>query len=327
MKAIQIEDFSKPVKVAELPIPKIGPNQVLVKHAYSPINPMDVHNVRGGYGPTTSIPRPFNAGFEASGEVVEAGKDLQSKFKPGDKVYYFHVGSWAEYAAVNGDSVHVLPEGTPIDVASCAQVNPMTVHCMLLELQAEGHKSVVHTAGSSALGRMFIRVMKEAGIKTVNLVRNADYIKELKEIGADYVLNTQDENFEKDFKEITASLDCRKAYDAICGDFTGKLVSLMPRKSNISVYGLLSGDPKFHVDFFAIVSTESTVTGFVVTFKMASHPKEIIDKGYQTIFAGLKGAYASHIQKVFKFEDVEEAIKFSVENASKGKVLLSVTGK
>eukprot|EP00331_Platyophrya_macrostoma_P006640 CAMPEP_0176422514 /NCGR_PEP_ID=MMETSP0127-20121128/9775_1 /TAXON_ID=938130 /ORGANISM="Platyophrya macrostoma, Strain WH" /LENGTH=325 /DNA_ID=CAMNT_0017803371 /DNA_START=114 /DNA_END=1091 /DNA_ORIENTATION=+ len=324
MKAIQLEDYMKPMKVVELPIPKIGPNQVLVRHLYSPINPSDESKIKGNL---YKAPTPFIGGTEGSGEVVEVGKDFEFKFKPKDRVYFTAMmGSWAEYVAVDGASCHVLPKDAPIDVASCSFTNPMSVYCMLLELQAGGHKSVVHTAGSSALGRMFIKVMKEAGIKTVNLVRNADYIKELKEIGADYVLSTKDENFEKEFKEITASLDCRKAYDPIGGDFTGKLVWLMPKNSDIAVYGALGHDPKTHVDIWALSTQESTVSGFWVSAKIQKLSPEVIAKGYQTIFAGLRGNYASTIQKVFKFEDVQEAFKFAYENASKGKVLLSVTG-
>eukprot|EP00331_Platyophrya_macrostoma_P022730 CAMPEP_0176433398 /NCGR_PEP_ID=MMETSP0127-20121128/15998_1 /TAXON_ID=938130 /ORGANISM="Platyophrya macrostoma, Strain WH" /LENGTH=111 /DNA_ID=CAMNT_0017815817 /DNA_START=37 /DNA_END=368 /DNA_ORIENTATION=+ len=111
MKAVQVEDFSKPVRVVELPIPKIAPNQVLVKQLYSPINPSDTLSAQGKYFATANVPTPFIAGFEASGEVVEVGKDLESRFKSGDKVYYVTMGSWAEYAAVNGESVHLLPEG------------------------------------------------------------------------------------------------------------------------------------------------------------------------------------------------------------------------
>ena len=327
MKAIQVEDFTKPVKVVEVPIPKITSNQVLVKMFYAPINPSDLGTTRGKYFATAKLPLPLTPGFEGSGEVVEVGKDYETKFKPGDKVFCITVGTWGEYAVVEGASCHILPPDAPIDVAACCFVNPMTVYTMLLELQAEGHKSVVHTVGSSALGRMFIKVMKENGIKTVNLVRNADYIKELQEIGADYVLNTKDEDFEKQFKEAVNSLDCRKVYDAIGGKFTGQLVWLMPKKSNISVYGYLDRDPQVHVDFWALLSQETTVDGFWLSGRMRNFPKEKIAEGFQKVFAGLRGVYSTKIAKVFSYDEVLEAMKFSLEHASQGKALLSLTGK
>mmetsp|Transcript_57344 Transcript_57344/g.65708 ORF Transcript_57344/g.65708 Transcript_57344/m.65708 type:complete len:139 (+) Transcript_57344:2-418(+) len=137
----------------------------------------------------------------------------------------------------------------------------------------------------------------------------------------------KDENFEKEFKEVTSSLGCKKVYDAICGEFTGKLVWLMPKKSNIAVYGVLGNDPKVHVDFWALLSQGTTVSGFWLSTVVPEHPPEVIARGFQTIFAGLRGNYASTIQKVFKFEDAIEAIQYASENGSKGKILLSVDGK
>ena len=327
MKAVQVKDFSKPVEIVEIPIPKISSSQVLVKMLYTPCNPADILSAEGKYFATCNLPLPIGIGFEGTGEVVEVGKDVESKFKPGDKVFCITMGTWAEYVIAEGDSCHLLPSDAPVDVAACAFINPMTVYMMLLELQAEGHKSVVHTAGSSSLGRMFIKVMKENGIKTINLVRNDEYIKELQEMGADYVLNTKDEDFEKKFKEVVNSLDCRKAYDAIGGQFTSKLVWMMPKKSNISVYGLLGGGSQVHADFWALLSQDSTIGGFWLSVKMANHPTEKIVEGFQKIFAGLRGTYATQIVKVFSLDEVREAIKFSQEHGSKGKVLLSPTGK
>ena len=323
MKAAQVEEWGKPLKTVEVSIPKISSSQVLVKMFYASVNPSDILSSEGKNSITRSFPLPLTIGYEGTGEVVEVGKDFESKFKPGDKVFCVTMGTWAEYAVSEGDNCHHLPSDAPIDVAACSYVNPMTVYVMLLELQAEGHKSVVHTAGSSSLGRMFIKVMKENGIKTINLVRNNAYIKELQEIGADYVLNTKDEDFEKKFKELVASLDCRKVYDAIGGQFTGKLVWLMPKKSLINVYGVLEGDLQIHADFWALLSQDSKIGGFLLPVAMQNYPKEKIAEGYQKIFAGLKGTYATKISKVFSLDEVHEAIKYSQEHGSEGKVLLS----
>ena len=325
MKAVQAKDFSKPVETVEIPIPTISPS--LVKMFYTSCNPADKLSSEGKYFATCNLPLPITIGFEGTGEVVEVGKDCESKFKPGDKIFCFAMGAWAEYVAAEADNCHLLPPDAPIDVAACTFVNPMTVYMMLLELQAEGHKSVVHTAGSSSLGRMFIKVMKENGIKTINLVRNNAYIKELKESGADYVLNTKDEDFEEKFKEAVNSLDCRKVYDAIGGQFTDRLAWLMPKKSTISVYGILEGDTQAHVDFWALLSQESILNGFWVAKHIQTHPKEKIAEGFQKIFAGLRGVFATHISKVFSLDEAREAMKYQYENGSKGKVLLSPSGK
>jgi len=42
-----------------------------------------------------------------------------------------------------------------------------------------GHKAVIQDAAASALGKMLIRSLKEIGIKSINVVRKAEHVKEL----------------------------------------------------------------------------------------------------------------------------------------------------
>ena len=73
--------------------------------------------------------------------------------------------------------------------------------CMGHLVKKRGHKAAIHTAGSSALGRMFIRYFKEIGVKTINIVRRDGVIEELKNEGADYVLNSKAADFEEKLRD------------------------------------------------------------------------------------------------------------------------------
>ena len=59
------------LRVTEMPVPKPGPGQVLVRVSAAPINPSDLMFVRGLYG--VKKPLPAVPGFEGSGTVVAAG--------------------------------------------------------------------------------------------------------------------------------------------------------------------------------------------------------------------------------------------------------------
>jgi len=74
MRAVQLLAYDgKPesVRVEEVPVPRPGPGEVLVRVISSPINPSDLAFLRGLYG--FKKPLPALPGFEGSGTVVEAG--------------------------------------------------------------------------------------------------------------------------------------------------------------------------------------------------------------------------------------------------------------
>jgi len=81
MRAVQLRAYDgKPesIAVVEMPVPRPGPGEVLVRVFASPINPSDLMFLRGLYG--FKKPLPAIPGFEGSGAVVEAGTRMMPRF-------------------------------------------------------------------------------------------------------------------------------------------------------------------------------------------------------------------------------------------------------
>src|SRR6516162_5770066 len=104
MLAVQLKDYNgKPesLTLAEVPIPRPGPGEVLVKVFASPVNPSDLMFITGNYGFRKAL--PATPGFEGSGTVVEAGSGMMAKFMKGRRVACAvadarsTAGMWAEY--------------------------------------------------------------------------------------------------------------------------------------------------------------------------------------------------------------------------------------
>ena len=242
-QALQGQALYQPPKVAEVPLTKPGPNQVLIKIAFAPINPSDIGTILGVYGESKDkVGR--SVGLEGSGVVAAVGQDLKVPHKVGDRVHVTGPGTMAQYLLSNSESVYpVQQDDLPLEEAACHFVNPGTVAYMGAKIEQGGHKAAIHTAGSSALGKMLIKYLKPKGIKLINIVRRDEYIEELKKEGADFVLNSQAPDFEEKLKELANKEQATIAFDAIAGDLTGKIVSALPSESQVYVYGLLSGQP------------------------------------------------------------------------------------
>src|SRR5215469_13957313 len=87
MLAVQLHDYEGTpgnLTVAEVPVPRPGPGEVLVKVFASPVNPSDLMFVLGKYG--FRKPLPAIPGFEGSGTVVEVGRGMMARFMKGRRV-------------------------------------------------------------------------------------------------------------------------------------------------------------------------------------------------------------------------------------------------
>mgnify|MGYP006162199495 FL=1 len=98
MLAIQVDQPGGPevLKVADLPVPVCGPDQLIVELAFSGVNFIDIYQRQGIY----PMPSPYVPGLEGSGVVTEVGSAVQG-FSVGDKVAWpSSLGSYTQINAV-----------------------------------------------------------------------------------------------------------------------------------------------------------------------------------------------------------------------------------
>src|ERR1700693_787115 len=115
MKAIRVHQFGGPevMKLEDVPDPKPGPGQVLVRLHAVGVNPLDAYVRAGTY--TISPTLPFTPGSDGAA-VVEAVGDGVKQFKNGDRVYIFGTasgireGAYAQLAVCATSQVHPLPD-------------------------------------------------------------------------------------------------------------------------------------------------------------------------------------------------------------------------
>ena len=318
-KAIQVQ-VDRSLKLEEKEIPKIDDNQILIKVEASSINLVDLVIVKGRHPMCPKA--PHTAGLEGAGTAVEVGKNHASRIKAGDKVVLkVPYGAWAEYCVAPGDGVFPMHPDNNFEEAASHFINAATLVLMLREVQREGHKAVIHSAGASAVGKMLIRLFKEHGIITINLVRRDEAKYELFQLGADHVLNTKDSDFDSKLKEVIEKVKPTKAFDAIGGEFAAKLVKAMPPKSIITVYGGLGGQPEVTVSIWDLFGGK-TLNGFIGTLPYAELSFKEKEELADYVQKRLKTTLKSDIVKTFSLEKSAEAVACSVESGSAGRVLI-----
>lgn len=317
------EDDNHPARLQDLPLPKPGKDQVLVKMAFASLNPVDIRTMNGGlrFGPNP----PYPVGLEGSGTVIAVGEDLKKPYKVGDRVYVYNPGTLAQYNLAQSENCALMKEDVSFEEGAYHIINPSTVAYMAALTERGGHKAVISSVASSSVGKMAIRLFKQKGIKTINIVRQDKYIDELKREGADYVLNSESPDFEAQLKEIAAKEQATIAFDPINGDFTAKISKCQPPNSICYAYGMLSGQVTWSIPEKKMLDDGKAITGFVSTHYVNEFKnKGELDKLFKELHTSLKTIYKIHINRTFSLEEIFDAMEYYNKNNSKGKILIKL---
>lgn len=168
MKAIQIDRYGGPelLGVRDIPKPAPGPEEVLIKLAYSGINFMDVHTRQGKYAASRTYPQslPTTLGIEGAG-IIEATGSKVAGLKAGDRVAYCLAwSSYAEFATVPAHRVVPVPDELSLELAAASLFHGLTAHYLANDLGrlAPGVTCLVHAA-SGGIGQLLIQLGMRAG--------------------------------------------------------------------------------------------------------------------------------------------------------------------
>jgi NADPH:quinone reductase len=264
-KAVVFDEFGKPtevLRVREIATPSPSAGQVRVRMIASPINPSDLLVVRGEYGRLPKL--PATPGFEGVGVVEAAGPGLLGKLRLGKRVAVLNSGggNWREQVIVPARQVVPVLRSVTDEQAAAFFVNPASALLMTRYiLRVPQGEWLLQTAAGSALGRMVIRLGRQYGFRTINVVRRRDQAQELLRAGADAAICSSEESLEERVKEITGGNGVRFAIDAVGGATATAVVRNLAPAGRLLLYGTLSGEP-MTVDPRTLMVADARVEGF-----------------------------------------------------------------
>lgn len=194
------------VELTDVPVPKIGPADVLMKVWAAGVCGSDLNIERG----THFYKAPVTLGHEYSGIVTEVGSEV-TRVKVGDKIVsdieapggwlgVTQDGAFAEYMRIPESVVHVCPPDMPLDAA--ALVEPVTggmLHC-LQERNSINAGDFVVSIGPGPMGILAVQFAKLRGARAVALVGLKSDEARLsvgKKVGADYIFHYEDDPRER----------------------------------------------------------------------------------------------------------------------------------
>ena len=224
MKALLLSKYRQ-LEIADLPEPKAGAHEVLVRVAACGICGSDVHGYDGSSG--RRIP-PIVMGHEAAGRVAQVGAGVEG-FREGGRVTfdstiycgacgpctrgevnlcdnrqvlgvscgdYRRAGAFAEYVVVPARVLYPLPEGISFAEASMLEAVAVAMHGVALTRLSRGMTVLV--VGAGTIGLLTLQALRAEGCSRV-LVADVDEtrLKLAKELGATETLLAKTEVVEQ----------------------------------------------------------------------------------------------------------------------------------
>lgn len=236
-------------------------------------------------------------------------------------------GSYAQYAVTNAYQCVPLDDEISFNEGASFFVNPLTAIGLVELVTEEKGTSVVITAAASQLGKMMIRLFQDENVEVIATVRKEDQLNDLKQnFGLTHVLNSDSETFIEDFKSITKELECKHLLECIGGSVFGKLVSNMPKKSKIVLYGNLSRSSLSDIDPFALIGNQIVLQGWLLNQWIEKKNMISLMLNVRKVGKLLKDNLSTNINKEFDLADIKEAKAFYEQNMSQGKVILKPWG-
>jgi NADPH2:quinone reductase len=258
MRAAYIETTGSPdvIRVGELPTPKPGPGEVLVRVGASALNPIDLY-IRAGTV-AMPLPRPFVPGCDLAGTVEAVGPGVR-RFKPGDRVWGSNQGllgrqgTMAEYASVPEDWLYPTLEGVSDVAAAAAALVGITAHLGLFrDAKLQSGETVFVNGGTGGVGSMVVQMTRAVRGKVVTTVGSTEKAELCRRWGADCVLNYKTDDIPARVKEFTQGKGVNVWYETQREpDFVRSVDLLAPRGRMIIMAGR-QAQPTFPVGPFYV---------------------------------------------------------------------------
>jgi len=326
----------------EVPVPEIGPNDVLVRVKKTGICGTDLHIFEWDEWAQRTIEVPTTIGHECAGEVHAVGSHVAG-FKPGDRVSLEgHVtcgycrncragrrhlcrnseglgvnrhGCFAEYVSLPAANVFRLAPDIPDDVAAFLDPLGNAVHSALsFDLVGED----VLITGAGPVGLMAAAVVRHAGARYVVIADVNEYRLDIaRKMGVSYAVNPR----EKSIREVMSHVGMEEGFDvglemSGSADALRDLLDVMNYGGRVAVLGIPAGP--VGIDFGQVIFKGLVLKGI--------YGREVFETWYKMTSLLQAGMNVTHVlTHRYRAEQFEQAFG-AMRAGSCGKVILEWTG-
>ncbi|MCL1693581.1 MAG: NAD(P)-dependent alcohol dehydrogenase [Actinomycetia bacterium] len=323
MKAITQEEYGAPgdvLRLQEIEKPSIGDDEVLVRVQATGIHIGDWLVTSGvpylirlmGYGlrkPKTKVP-----GTEFAGSVEAVGRNVR-QFQPGDEVFGFGTGGFAEYASVSQDALVLKPANVTFEQAAAVPVSGFTaLQALRDQAKVQPGQKVLIIGASGGVGTYAVQIAKAFGAEVTGVcsTRNVDMVRS---IGADHVIDYTKEDIAESGQRYDVILDM--AGNRSISELRGALT----REGTLVIVGGTGG--RFLMGF------GRTLRGVALSPFVGQNLRQFMSSTNKDDLVVLKELIEDEkvtpvVDRTFALEDTAEALSYVGQRHTRGKTVVTI---
>ncbi|GGC04511.1 NAD(P)H quinone oxidoreductase [Novosphingobium endophyticum] len=247
------------LQAQELPVPRPGYGEVLVRVGFAGVNRPDVVQRLGRYPPPPGAsPIP---GLEISGTVAAVGPGV-ADLAEGDRVCALvSGGGYAQFCLAKAAHCLPVPGDLPLDEAAALPETLFTVWHNVFERghAREGETLLVH-GGTSGIGTMAIMLGKLFGLSVIVTCGSPEKCARAIEIGADHAIDYKASDFVEEVARITGKEGVNLVLDMVAGDYVARnLKCLAPEGRHVTI--AVQGGARAEINMAVVMTRRYTLTG------------------------------------------------------------------
>ena len=323
MTGIEITEPGGPevLRPVEMPLPRPGAGELLVKVAAAGVNRPDVMQRQGLYpAPKGASPLP---GLEIAGTVAVIGPDATG-FAVGDAVCALVTGGgYAEYCAA--PAVQCLPVPAGLSMAEAAGL-PETVFTVWSNLfdraRLQPGETVLIHGGTSGIGTTAIQICKAFGCPVITTAGSAEKCQACLDLGADRAVNYREEDFVAAAKELTGGRGVDVVLDMVGGDYIARDIEAMATEGRHVSIAFLAG-PKVSLNMLKVMLKRLTLTGSTLRARPVADKAAIAEAVRSKVWPLVaEGTLRPVIHRTYPLAEAAAAHALMESSAHIGKIIL-----
>ena len=291
-------------------IPEPQEGEVVVKVAFSGVNPIDV-KTRAGLGWAAAQNKdnlPWVPGYDVSGQVVACGESAQ-RFSVGANVAGFigfplQGGGYSQYVSVPESALSAVPDAVTLEAAAALPLASQTAAQALNKAEVKEGDRVLILAGAGGVGHLAVQiaVAAKAEVYTTCSEANLDYLATL---GA-HAINYQ---FAPASERVS---DVDVLIDLVGGDTALDALKCLKDGARVVTVPTLSAE---------LICEKAQLLGFTASGMLVEPQPEQMDTMLYMVSVGL---LKTEVQRIFPMEEAQAAHLQVETGHTRGKVLLDM---
>jgi NADPH:quinone reductase len=292
------------------PVPRIGPEEVLIRVAAAGVNRPDLLQRQGKYPPPPGAPDTL--GLEVAGTIAAVG-DSATGWRVGDAVCALvSGGGYAEFCGAPAVQCLPVPAGFSMIEAAAVPETFFTVWTNVFErARLEAGETILVHGGASGIGTTAVMLAHACGAIVYATAGTPEKCAACERLGAARGINYRTEDFVEVIRAMTGGAGVNVVLDMVGGDYVTRNLEALAVEGRLVQIAFLHG-PRTEVNLAPLMQKRLTFTGSTL------RPRTPDQKG------AIARALHEHVWPRFERGDLRPVIHatFPLERASEAHAML-----